>query len=103
MLKALGASDKSIRKVFIYHAFYLLSRGLIIGNIVGIGLVVLQQQTGFLSLNPDIYYLDTVPVNFNIWHILLINLMTITICTLTLLLPGRIITRISPVKAIRFN
>lgn len=103
ILKALGASDKSIRKVFIYHAFYLLSRGLIFGNILGIGLVILQQQTGFLALNPDIYYLDTVPVNFNIWHILLINLMTITICTLTLLLPGRIITRISPVKAIRFN
>ncbi|MBI3136426.1 MAG: ABC transporter permease [Bacteroidetes bacterium] len=103
ILKALGATDASIRKVFIYNAFYLLSRGLIIGNILGIGLVILQQQTGFVSLNPDIYYLDTVPVNFNLWHILLINLLTIVVCFLTLLLPGTIITRISPVKAIRFN
>lgn len=103
ILKALGATDASIRKVFIYNAFYLLSRGLLFGNLLGIGLVVLQQQTGFVSLNPDIYYLDTVPVNFNLWHILLINLLTVIICFLTLLLPGSIVTRISPVKAIRFN
>ena len=103
LLKALGATDSSIRRVFVYNAFYLLSRGLIIGNILGIGLIVLQMQTGFFTLNPDIYYLDTVPVNFNLWHILLINLLTIVICFFTLLLPGTIITRISPVKAIRFN
>lgn len=103
ILKALGSTNKSIRKIFIYNSFYLLTRGLIIGNIVGIGLVLLQHQTGFLSLNPEIYYLDTVPVNFNILHILLINLMTVFVCFLTLLLPSLVITKISPVKAIRFN
>lgn len=103
ILKALGATNKSIRAVFLYNAFYLLSRGLIIGNLVGIGLVILQQQTGFVTLNPDIYYLDTVPVNFNLWHILLINLLTISVCFITLLLPSILISRITPVKAIRFN
>ena len=103
ILKALGSTDRSIRKVFIYNAFYLLSRGLIIGNVVGIGLILLQQQTGFISLDPDVYYLDTVPVNFNIFHILLINALTVVVCFLTLLLPGTIVSRISPIKAIRFN
>lgn len=103
VLKALGSTNKSIRKIFIYNSFYLLTRGLIIGNIIGIGLVILQQQTGFISLNPEIYYLDTVPVNFNIFHIILINLMTVLVCFLTLLLPSLVITKISPVKAIRFN
>lgn len=103
VLKALGSTNKSIRKIFMYNAFYLLTRGLIIGNILGIGLILIQHYTGVISLNPEIYYLDTVPVNFNLVHILLINLLTILVCFLTLLLPSMIITRISPVQAIRFN
>jgi lipoprotein-releasing system permease protein len=103
VLKALGSTNKSIRKIFIYNSFYLLTRGLIVGNIIGVGLVIFQQQTGFFTLNPEIYYLDTVPMNFNILHILLINLMTVLVCFLTLLLPSLVITKISPVKAIRFN
>lgn len=103
ILKALGATNFSIRKVFIYNSFYLLTRGLIIGNLIGIGLVLLQQQTGWATLNPEIYYLDTVPVNFNLIHILLINLLTIVVCFVVLLLPTMIIARISPVKAIKFN
>lgn len=103
ILKALGSTNRAIRAIFIYNSFYLLGRGLLIGNLLGISLVLIQHYTGFVSLNPDIYYLDTVPVNFNIWHILLINLLTVVTCFLTLLLPSMVITRITPVKAIRFN
>ena len=103
ILKALGATNSSIRKVFIYNSSFLLSRGLIIGNILGIGLIVLQHYTGFVTLDPDVYYLDSVPVNINLIHILLINALTIVICVITLLLPSRIISKISPIKAIRFN
>lgn len=103
VLKALGSSDRAVRRVFIYNALFLLSRGLIIGNILGVGLVLLQHYTGFVSLDPAVYYLDTVPVNFNLLHILLINIMTVVICFVTLLLPGTLVSRISPVRAIRFN
>ena len=103
VLKALGATNKSIRGIFMYNSFFLLSRGLLFGNVLGIGLIVAQHYFQFATLNPDIYYLDSVPVNINIVHILLINLLTIAICLLTLLLPSNIVSRISPVKAIRFN
>jgi len=103
ILKALGTTNSSIQKIFMYNSFYLLSRGLILGNILGIGLILIQHYTGFATLDPDVYYLDRVPVNISLLHILLINLMTVVICLLTLLLPSRIVSKISPMKAIRFN
>jgi lipoprotein-releasing system permease protein len=103
ILKALGSSDGSIQKIFLYNSLFLLSRGLIFGNLLGIGLIVAQQYTGFVALDPDVYYLDSVPVNLNFFHILLINLITIVVCLLTLILPSNIVSRISPIKAIRFN
>lgn len=103
ILKAIGASNKSIRKIFLINSIFLLSRGLFWGNILGIGIITLQYFTGFLSLNPEVYYLDTVPVKFNWFNILFINLLTIIICRLTLALPSRLITKIDPIKAIRFD
>lgn len=103
ILKAIGATNRKIRKIFMLNSIFLLSRGLFWGNLLGIGLISIQYFTGAISLNPEVYYLDTVPVNFNLWHILLINVLVIVVCRLTLVIPSLLITRIDPIKAIRFD
>lgn len=103
ILKSLGANNKSITRVFIYNAAYIILNGLFWGNIIGLGICLLQHFTGFIKLNEENYYLSVAPVYFNILGILLINVGTLLICTLILLLPTRLISRISPMKAIRFE
>lgn len=103
ILKALGANNWSVRKIFLYNAFYLIIRGLLWGNIIGIGLIVIQQQFGIVKLNPESYYVNVAPAYLDWLYILLLNLGTIVICLFVLLIPSYIITKISPVKAIRFE
>ena len=103
ILKALGMKNWSIRKLFLYHAAYLMIRGLIWGNLIALILCLLQLRFGIVPLDPHTYYVDTVPVNLSLWHILLINGGTIMICILTLIVPTWVVTRISPVRAIRFS
>lgn len=103
LLKAMGATNWSVRKIFLYQAGYLIIRGMIIGNIVGLGLCFLQIQFGIFSLNPEVYYLDKVPVELNFWHWLFLNVGTLIVCITALIIPSYVITRISPVKAIKFN
>jgi lipoprotein-releasing system permease protein len=103
ILKALGASNWSVRKIFLYNAFYLIVRGLFWGNLIGISLLLLQQYFGIITLNPENYYVNQAPVYLNWGYIVLLNLLTVTVCFLVLLIPSYIITKISPVKAIRFN
>ena len=103
ILKALGANNWSVRKIFLYNAFYLIIRGLFWGNIIGISLLLIQQQFGIVQLTPENYYVNQAPVYLNWGYILLLNLMTVTVCFLVLLIPSYIITKISPVKAIRFD
>jgi lipoprotein-releasing system permease protein len=103
ILKALGATNWSVRKVFLYNAVYLILKGLFWGNIIGLGIAFLQQKFQFISLDPNIYYMITVPINFNFMHILWLNLGTLLICWLILIIPSIIITKITPVKAIRFE
>ena len=102
ILKALGASNWSVRKVFLYNAVYLILKGLFWGNIIGLGIAFLQKQFQFISLDPSIYYMDTVPINFNFKHILMLNVGTLLVCWLILIIPSIIITKITPIKAIRF-
>ena len=73
VLKALGSEDRTIRRVFIYQAAYLIGKGLLWGNIIGIGLAFLQLKTGMISLDPSSYYIKTVPVNLELAHILVIE------------------------------
>jgi lipoprotein-releasing system permease protein len=103
ILKALGASNWSVRKIFLYNAFYLIVRGLFWGNLIGISLLLLQQYFGIITLNPENYYVNQAPVYLNWGYIVLLNLLTVTVCFLVLLIPSYIITKISPVKAIRFD
>jgi lipoprotein-releasing system permease protein len=103
ILKALGANNWMVRKVFLYNASYLIFRGLFWGNLIGIAILLIQKYFGLVTLNPENYYVSQAPVYFNLWYILMLNLGTIVICFLVLLIPSYIITKISPVKAIRFD
>ena len=103
ILKALGASNWSVRKIFLYNAFYLIVRGLFWGNAIGIGLVLIQQYFGVVKLNPESYYVNVAPVHLDWLYILMLNVGTAFVCLLVLLVPSYIITKISPVKAIRYE
>jgi lipoprotein-releasing system permease protein len=103
ILKALGAGNRSVRKIFLYNAFYLIVRGLFWGNVIGIGLLLIQRFTGIISLNPENYYVNEAPVYFNWGYILLLNVGTVAVCLMVLMIPSYIITKISPVRAIRFD
>lgn len=103
ILKALGLANGSVRKIFFHVSLQLLIKGLLIGNLIGVGFCWLQNQFKFLSLNPETYYLDSVPINFSLLHIALINLGTIITCLLMMFLPTLILNKITPIKAIRFS
>lgn len=103
ILKSLGSVNWSIRKVFLYQAAYLIGKGLFWGNSIGLLFLLAQKYVGFIKLNPQTYYVKVVPVYLNISTILLLNLGTMVLCLLMLIIPSYIITRISPVKAIKFD
>ncbi len=103
ILKALGSPNVSIRKIFMYQSGFLIIRGLFWGNIIGIGICLLQKFTGVMELDQSSYYLNTVPVNLNVLHIIALNLGTALAIILMLIIPSMIISRISPARAIRFE
>ena len=103
ILKALGTNDWSIRKVFLYNAGYLIILGLFWGNLIGLGLLFAQKYLKLIPLNPETYYVTEAPVYIGWEYILTVNLGTLVLCMFMLLLPSYIITRISPVKAMKFD
>jgi len=103
ILKALGSTNWSIRKIFLFNASYIVLIGLFWGNLIGLGLLFAQKYLKLFPLNPATYYVTEVPVYLNFWYILALNIGTFVICFLLLLIPSAIITKISPVKAIRFE
>jgi lipoprotein-releasing system permease protein len=103
IFKALGSENVTIRKVFLYQAAYLIGKGLLWGNVIGIGLALLQLKTGLISLDPSSYYIKTVPVHFDLMNIILLNAGTMAAIILMLLIPSQLISRITPVKAIRYD
>lgn len=103
ILKALGSNDSGVRKIFIYQAFFLIGKGLLWGNCIGIGLCLLQQHFKLISIPQESYYISFIPVNLEFLHILFLNLCTFCVCMLMMIIPTLIITRITPVKAIRFS
>lgn len=103
ILKALGNTNWSIRKIFLYNAAYLIGKGLFWGNLIGISLLLAQKYFGIIKLNPETYYVNQAPVYLNINHILLLNLGTLILCLIMLLIPSYIVSKISPVEAIKFS
>ncbi|RDK84860.1 ABC transporter permease [Marinirhabdus gelatinilytica] len=103
ILKAMGSSDWSVRKVFLYNAMYLILVGLFWGNVIGLGLLLAQKYFKLFPLNPDTYYVTEAPVFLDIGYILALNIGTFVLCLVMLIVPSYIISKISPVKAIRFE
>lgn len=103
VLKAIGFQNWGIRKVFIYISSFLILKGMFWGNVLGIAFCIIQSEFGIFKLDPGSYYLDTVPVNLKITHLLMLNAGTIAITLIMLLVPSWYISRIEPDKAIRFD
>ncbi len=103
ILKALGMNNWSIRKLFLYNATFIVFRGLAIGNALALGLALVQKYFGFIKLDQESYFMKEVPINLQMVDLLWINAGTLVICFLIMIIPSYIITRISPVKAIRFE
>lgn len=103
MLKALGARDRLVRSIFVYSGVNLIVRGLLFGNLLGLGLCYLQYKFRIMKLNPHDYYMAFVPVQWNVETILLLNFLVLAVVTIVLLIPTAVTTRINPIKAIRFD
>ena len=103
LMKALGAASISIKKIFLYHAYYLLKKGLIIGNGIGLSLVALQHFLAPIQLDPTHYYVKNLPVALSIENWLSINLISFFICMGLLIIPALIIQKVEPVRALRYE
>jgi len=103
LLKALGSSNWAIRKLFLYQAVFIIGLGLLLGNVLGLGIGFMQQYTHVLPLDEASYYMNFVPIQLEWMDVIWINLGTLSICLLVLLLPSLLISRIVPVKALRFS
>ncbi|NNL80410.1 MAG: ABC transporter permease [Flavobacteriaceae bacterium] len=103
ILKALGSRNWNVQRIFLINAAYLILLGLFWGNLIGIGLLVMQQNFGLFPLDPEVYYVTQAPVYLSLSYVLSLNLGTFLICLLMLMIPSMIISRISPVKAMRFE
>ncbi|HSI90674.1 MAG TPA: FtsX-like permease family protein, partial [Adhaeribacter sp.] len=103
VLKAIGATDHQIRKVFFYNGASLTLKGLLWGNLIGLGFCALQYYFKFIPLDPENYYMDTVPIHWNFGVFLVLNLVTFALTLLAILIPTALIARIKPVKAIKFD
>jgi len=103
LLKALGGNNWSVRKIFLYNAAYLIIRGLIWGNIIGLSILFIQKYFKLFPLDPSVYYVSQAPVYISAGYIVVLNLGTLLLCLIMLLIPSYIITKIAPVKAMRFK
>lgn len=103
ILKALGARNKQIRKIFTYNGLILITKGMLIGNLIGIGFGALQYYFKLIPLDPENYYMEFVPIHWDFLSILLLNLLTFVMVGLVLNIPTAIILRINPIRAIRFD
>jgi lipoprotein-releasing system permease protein len=103
VLKALGARNWVVRKIFVYNSLYIVGMGLFWGNLFGVGITLLQKHFKFITLDETSYYVKYAPVDFDIATVLMINGSTFLVCFLVLLIPSYLVSRISPVKVLRFE
>ncbi len=103
ILKALGARDSMIRKTFLWFSVFIISRGLLWGNIIGIGLVLLQQTTGIVTLDPLTYYVSEAPMELNLFYVLLLNIATLFISIFVLIAPSYLVAKIHPARSMRYE
>ncbi len=102
IMKAVGAANISIRRIFIYYAGMIVVKGMLIGNAVAIAICIIQQQSGIIAINPEMYYMDKVPIEFS-WLLVPMNIAMFIISIAILVIPSMLISKIEPVKAIKFE
>jgi len=103
VLKTLGADNNQIRAIFINYTLLIIIPGLIVGNLIGIGLLLIQKYFGIIKLNPKEYYISTVPVDLNLGYILALSLGILVVSAISLIVPSYLISRISPAKVVKYN
>ena len=103
ILKALGARNKTIRHTFLWFSVFIIGQGMLWGNIIGIGIVLLQQYTGIITLDPQTYYVSQAPMELNIPLTLLLDAVTLFICVFVLIAPSYLISHIHPAKSMRYE
>ncbi len=103
ILKSMGATNWSVRKVFLYHSFFLIGKGMLWGNVIGLSLCAVQYFTGIIPLDPEAYYVATVPITFNWLYIFLLNAGTLLASILMMIGPSYLITKINPARIIRYE
>jgi lipoprotein-releasing system permease protein len=103
ILKSIGATNWSVRKIFLYHSFFLIGKGMLWGNFIGLSLCAIQYFTGIVPLDPEAYYVATVPIYFNWLYIILLNVGTLIASLLMMIGPSYLITKINPAKIIRYE
>ena len=103
LLKALGSRNRQIRHIFLWFATFIIGRGLLIGNLIGFGIIFLQKWTGLIKLDPQTYYVSTVPVEVNLPLIIALNLATLLVCVAVLIAPSYLISRIHPAKSMHYE
>ena len=103
LLKALGAQSNSIQKIFIYNSFYLLAKGVLWGNFIGLSIALIQKKFELIKLDQQSYYISSIPIQLHFNDLILLNIGTIICCLLMMILPSFLATKISPIKAIKFN
>ena len=103
ILKALGMRNDTVRHTFLWFAAFIIGRGLFWGDVIGLGLVILQQQTGFIRLDPASYYVDTAPMELNVPIIVALNIATLLISVFVLIAPSYLISHIHPARSMRYE
>ena len=103
ILKALGARNKTIRHTFLWFSVFIIGQGMLWGNVLGIGIILLQRYTGIITLDPQTYYVSEAPMELNLPLILLINVATLLICVFVLIAPSYLISHIHPAKSMRYE
>lgn len=103
ILKAIGARNTTIRRTFLWFAVFTIGKGMLIGNLIGLGLIVLQHYTGLVKLNPATYYVSTVPVEFNLLVWFLLNVATLVISVFVLIAPSYLVSKINPAASMRYE
>ena len=103
VMKALGARNKTIRHTFLWFAAFIIGQGLLLGNVLGIGIIALQKYTGLVKLDPQTYYVSEAPMEVNIPLFILLNIATLIICVFVLIAPSFLISHIHPAKSMRYE
>ena len=103
IMKALGAPGKQVRHIFLNYAILIIVRGIVLGNLLAFALIFVQKQFGIITLDPEVYYVEAVPVMVNWWWVLAIDLGTLVLCGLAMIVPSLVVSNITPAKSIRFE